>query len=89
MGECYNCGCYAQTEKHHVFHGTANRRICDRYPLLKFDLCPECHRGTNGVHGKDGHELNLKFKKTAQILFETHYGTREEFIKLFGRNYLE
>ena len=70
--ECYNCGRYGQTEEHHALHGTANRKICDRYPLLKFDLCPECHRGTNGVHGKDGHELNLKFKKTAQILFETH-----------------
>jgi hypothetical protein len=87
--ECYNCGRYGQTEEHHALHGTANRKICDGYPLLKFDLCPECHRGTNGVHGKNGHDLNLKFKKTAQILFETHYGTREEFIKLFGRNYLE
>ena len=88
MGECYNCGCHTQTEKHHALHGTSNRRICDRYPLLQFDFCPECHRGTDGVHGKNGHKLNLSYKKMAQKLFEVHYGTRDDFIRLFGRNYL-
>jgi hypothetical protein len=88
QGECHVCGKSGYVERHHILGGK-NRKKCDRYPLLKIPLCPDCHRGTNGVHGKNGHELNLKFKKTAQILFETHYGTREEFIKLFGRNYLE
>ena len=86
--ECYNCGRYGQTEEHHALHGTANRKICDKYPLMKFDLCPSCHRGERGVHGRDGHELDLKFKQTAQKLFEAHYGTREEFRHQFGRNYL-
>lgn len=86
--ECYNCGRYGQTEKHHIFHGSANRKICDGYLSLQVYLCPDCHRGTNGVHGKNGHELDLALKRSGQRIFEADYGTRKEFIKLFGRNYL-
>jgi len=25
-------------------------------------LCGECHRGTNGIHGKNGHILDLELK---------------------------
>lgn len=84
-GECYICGQYSTLEEHHALHGTANRRICDRFPNMKFRLCPECHRGTRGVHGRDGHKLNMKLKQEAQRSFK---GTKEEFIKLFGRSYL-
>lgn len=84
LGECYICSRYTNLEEHHAFQG-ANRKICDRFPRMKFYLCPECHRGTHGVHGRDGHKLNLKLKQEAQRNFE---GTKEEFIKLFGRNYL-
>jgi len=87
QGECFNCGCYGYVEKHHMLHGP-NRKKCNRYPLLIIPLCPECHRGTNGVHGKNGHELDLNLKQEAQRIFEKHYGTRKQFMNIFGRNYL-
>lgn len=73
-------------EEHHIFFGTANRKISEKYGL-KVPLCYEHHRGTNGVHGKNGRQLDIKLKKIAQRKYEeTH--TREEFIKLIGKNYL-
>jgi hypothetical protein len=39
------------------------------------------------VHGKNGHDLDMMLKRTAQAEFEkTH--SREEFISIFGKNYL-
>ena len=87
QGKCYVCGRYGYVERHHILGGR-NRKKCDRYPLLIVPLCTEHHRGTNGVHGKNGHELDCMLKREAQIIFERNYGTREEFIRLFGRNYL-
>jgi hypothetical protein len=84
---CYNCGKWGVIEKHHAFHGTANRKACDLFPEMQFDLCPDCHRGTNGVHGKNGRELDLELKCTAQCNFEVKYG-HEAFMKLIGKNYL-
>lgn len=73
-------------EEHHIFFGTANRKISEKYGL-KVPLCYEHHRGTNGVHGKNGRQLDIKLKKIAQRKYEeTH--TREEFIKLIGKSYL-
>ena len=40
----------------------------------------------DGVHFN--RELDLKFKRMAQEYYESHYGTRTEFIIEFGRNYL-
>jgi len=87
QGKCYVCGRYGYVERHHILGGR-NRKKCNRYPLLIVPLCTEHHRGTNGVHGKNGHELDCMLKREAQIIFERNYGTREEFIKLFGRSYL-
>jgi len=87
QGNCHNCGQYGYVERHHVLHGS-NRKKCDRYPLLIVPLCPKCHRGTYGVHGKHGHELDIKLKKYAQQVFEKNYGARKQFMNIFGRNYL-
>jgi hypothetical protein len=44
----------------------------------------EHHRGTNGVHGKNGHELDIRLKQLGQEVFNND----PKFIKIFGRNYL-
>ena len=88
IGYCENCKQYTNLEKHHSHHGTANRKICDNYPKMLFYLCFKCHRGTNGVHGRDGGKLNKEYKKLGQERYELNYGDRAEFIRLFGRNYL-
>ena len=51
-------------------------------------LCPECHRGTYGVHGKNGHDIDLDLKKIAQKMYEEKH-SREEWMSEIGRNYLD
>ena len=46
--KCYICGAL-NVEKHHVFFGTAKRRISDIEGCWMW-LCPEHHRGSSGVH---------------------------------------
>lgn len=85
--ECWFCGRTDQVEKHHCIYGVANRAHADKYGLVVY-LCPDCHRGTDGVHGKRGHERDLTLKKVAQRAFE-QTKSREEFRAVFGKSYLE
>lgn len=80
---CLVCGSEV-TEEHHIFFG-ANRKQSERWGL-KVYLCPEHHRGQNGVHHNRAFDLELK--KQAQLVFEEDLGTHAEFMKIFGRNYL-
>jgi len=86
MQHCLVCKTTSSIEIHHVFFG-ANRKKSTVYGLV-VPLCYEHHRGTNGVHGKNGHELDLKLKRISQKKWENKHGSRERFIKYFGRNYL-
>ena len=85
-GECYWCGKEGPTHLHHIFFGTGRRKVSDRLGFVCY-LCPNCHEGTDGVHGRDGHIVDNILKKTCQMKYEeTH--TREEFIQEIGRSYL-
>ena len=82
---CYICGGRA-SEEHHVFHGS-NRKNSDIWGLTVY-LCPRCHRTSNtAIHGKDGHEMDVALKKAAQKSFEILH-SHEEFMEIFGKNYL-
>ena len=83
--ECLICGSW-NVENHHIYFGVAKRKLSEKYGL-KVWLCPSHHRGVNGVHGRDGHKLDLELKQLGQKAFEWKY-TREEFIEKFGKNYL-
>lgn len=84
---CWACGAYAP-EEHHVFYGVANRKMSEKYGL-KVHLCSRHHRDhREGVHGQNK-ELDHRLKVVGQRVFETHHGTRERFVQIFGRNYLE
>ena len=49
--ECYLCGSTLNLEKHHCIHGTAGRKLADKYGLTVW-LCAYHHRDQkNGVHG--------------------------------------
>ena len=85
MQHCLICGSpYIQI--HHCFYGTANRKISDRLGLV-VPLCQEHHTGNNGVHFVK--RLDLKIKRMGQRAYEDNFGAREDFIRLFGRNYLD
>lgn len=52
-------------------------------------LAPHLHEFTpESVHGNPNSGLDLELKQMAQRYFEEHYGTREEFIQVFGKNRL-
>ena len=78
---CLICG-NPYVEEHHVFFGTANRKMSEKYGM-KVYLCAEHHRGNRGVH--QDRTLDLFLKRMAQAKFEEVYD--EDFIKIFGRRY--
>lgn len=80
---CFICGASGYLEEHHVFFGTGNRKLSEKYGM-KVPLCPYCHRGTKGVH--HNRKLDIYIKQLAQIEFEKNYSF-EKFMKVFGKNY--
>jgi hypothetical protein len=80
---CYICGRRA-CHHHHVFYGTANRRVSDEWGFI-VALCYDHHEGPEGVHRN--HELDLTVKRRMQAKFEETY-LRKDFVQLIGRNYL-
>lgn len=76
------------SERHEVFFSRAYRNKSIKDGLIIF-LTEEDHRGTNGVHGKNGDKLNRYLKKIAQKSWMEYYNkTKEEFIQRYGKNYL-
>ena len=100
---CYICGCFLDTwnrHEHHIFYGSANRKISEREGLKVF-LCKECHtQGKHAVHRRPNKGYDEMLRKDAQTLWEERYinahpyeenakeTAREAFIALFGRSYL-
>lgn len=90
---CYLCGVaipygyYDGLEEHHIFFGHGNRAKSEKRGL-KVWLCGEtCHRnGKKAVH--KNRETDLELKRMAQEVYEATYGSREDFIKEFGKSYL-
>ena len=68
-----------------VFYGTANRKLSEKYGCWIY-LCAYHHNMSDeGIHFNK--ELDLKIKKLCQEVFEQN-GSREEFMRIFGKNYL-
>ena len=84
---CYITGQTNNLHFHHIYRGI-NRKISDKYGFGVY-LAGWLHNlSDHGVHGKHGHELDMMLKRHCQMKFEeTH--SREEFVKLIGRNYLD
>lgn len=84
MDRCYYTGA-AEVERHHIFGG-ANRKKSEEYGYV-VPLAPHLH--PNGARaGKDAKDIDNILKRKAQKHFEAHYGSREDFIQIFGRSYL-
>ena len=84
--ECYNCQDTRNLEEHHIFYGP-NRKLSEHYGL-KVHLCYVCHEdNVRGIHGQNK-ELRERLQKEGQQAFERTHGDREEFRKIFGKNYL-
>ena len=91
---CFLCGRYAYTERHHIFGGTANRRLSEQDGLV-VDLCPDCHnRPPNGVHFNK--ETMERLHRYGQKMWEDRQvdngmsrdEARKAFIRKYGKNYI-
>ena len=85
--ECYATGAVNGLELHHIYFGVKNKKVSDDNGFVVW-LTVEKHRGTNGVHGKYGHELDQQLKEECQAAYEASGHTREEFRTLIGKSYL-
>ena len=88
MNECIVCKSPG-AENHHIIKGRGKRRqLEDEYNQVP--LCYACHRGTYGVHGREGAEMDLQLK-----LFYTHvlvlegYEIEEIRAKMGGKMYFK
>ena len=83
---CFVCGDERDLDRHHIFYGMANRRLSEEDGCWIY-LCKKHHTMSNvAVH--ENHPFDVTLKKLTQKIWEETYGTRTEFIKRYGRNYL-
>jgi len=88
---CFLCGEMAGADpldKHHVFYGSGKRKLSEKYGLTVYLHHHECHIfGKESVH--QSRQKDLVVKKAAQRrAMAEHNWTKEEFVKIFGKNYL-
>lgn len=84
--ECYYCGTTAGLEEHHVFFGHKCRSRSEECGL-KIWLCNQHHTGGNDSPHRN-RKVDLAYKAIAQKQFERVKGSRDDFIRLFGKSYL-
>ncbi len=83
---CYITGSTTNLHRHHIYFGNPNRRISEQNGFWVW-LRSDWHNGASyGVHFD--RSLDLELKRACQAMYE-HTHSREEFIKLIGKNYLE
>ena len=81
------CGMTYGLHKHHVFAGHGRRKISEREGCWCY-LCARHHNASDaGVHFN--RQFDLALKEYTQGRWEQEKGNREQFIKLFGKNYIE
>ena len=68
--QCFICRNPHYVELHHIFYGTANRKLSDRYGLTVW-LCPYHHRGSAGAHFNP--RLDAYLREVAELRFKEEY----------------
>ena len=87
-GICYVCGRRCESQEHHIFYGTANRSLSEKYGL-KVYLCLNHHTATREAVHNGNKTLDIQLKQEGQRAFERRFGSRRKFMEIFGKNYLE
>lgn len=83
--KCFFCGRTEGLVTHHIFRSPYKKQS-EYYGFLVW-LCTYHHTASDeAVHNDREKELYLR--RLCQRYYEKHYGTREDFIKDFGKNYL-
>lgn len=88
LEQCVECG-KKGINKHEIFYGTSNRKLSIKYGLV-IPLCQAYHHNqfdSIGIHFDK--ELCDKWHKIGQKKAMEYYNwSEEDFIRIFGRNYL-
>lgn len=88
LSRCYRCGRTTGKLDFHEVFGGSNRKKSKNYGLWVVLCHDSCHLGTWGVHYNA--EVMEQLHREGQIAAMEAYGlSKEEFIKKFGKNYLE
>lgn len=83
---CYICGTTSNLHKHHIFFGTANRKLSEEDGCVVY-LCVNHHTGLQGVH--NNHRLDLDLKQKCERAWIRHFNKSiEDFIKRYGKSYI-
>ncbi len=83
--KCWLCGTEKDLHQHHIFYGTGNRSLSEKYGCWVY-LCARHHNMSDySVHIDRG--LDEELKKVTQMILERNGWTRDDFIKTFGRSY--
>ena len=78
------CGSTYDLHKHHIFFGP-NRKKSEQYGCWVY-LCARHHNMSDeGVHFNK--TLDMLLKDAGQMMWEKKYGTTDDFIRVFGKNY--
>lgn len=96
---CFLSGAFGvPLEKHHIYFGRGKRAISDKHGFWVW-LLPMWHRGTYGVHGKEGKNIDLLLKRDCQRAYEEEWlnhhpeaspqDARAAFVEIIKKNYLE
>lgn len=84
--ECFICRTTKDLDKHHVFRGESKRSFAEKDGCWVW-LCQNHHTLTNeALHNNTPFRRTLE--KYAQYIWENTYGTREEFIRRYGKSFL-
>lgn len=71
----------------HIF-GAGNRKLSTKYGLC-VTLCEECHRlGKHAVH-QSAETMQYLHEYGQRLAMEREGWSKEEFMQVFGKNYLE
>lgn len=85
--KCFVCKTPFNLHKHHIYGGYGRRGLSEKYGCWCY-LCARHHNMSEcGVH-RDS-VLNLKLRRLCQEKLEQSGWTREQFIKTFGRSYID
>ena len=79
---CFVCMRRGSLECHHVFEGTANRKKSEA-DGMKIYVHRACHMW---IHEHPASAYTLK--KRAQAVWESRYGSPEDFVKRYGWDYI-
>lgn len=82
---CFLSGRTDALEKHHIFGG-ANRRLSEQYGLWVW--LNHWHHNEPPAGAHHNKEVMAYLHREGQKRFEELHGSREDFMRIFGRNYL-